>query len=286
MVPGGKTDPHRPTRLRSYLNCVGPARAELPRANLDSLDKQARFLYDSNVCFIQTIVLMPDPSARTQIADTKSALLDAAEHLFAERGAASASLRAITAAAEANLASVNYHFGSKQGLIRAVLARRLEPLNRRRFQLLDRCSSSGERAAELRDILHAFVEPAITMMHSQVPGDREFVQFLGRALADPADELRSLIIDEFKEVIERFTQALAQALPTIPRQEIAWRFHFMVGAMAHTVAAGYLVENRLEQLGLKDPQDPEQVTRRLVSFLESGWRSSSSQPESNEEIQP
>jgi len=229
---------------------------------------------------------MPDETAKAQIADTKTALLDAAGHLFAERGVAGASLRAITTAADANLASVNYHFGSKQGLIRAVLARRLDPLNRRRFQLLERCLSSGEQSLELQDILHAFVEPAITMMHSQEPGDREFVQFLGRALADPANDLRSLIVEEFKEVIERFTQALAQALPSIPPQEIAWRFHFMVGAMAHTVAAGYLVENRLGHLGIKDLQGPETVTRRLVSFLESGWRSPASQRERQEMVRP
>lgn len=240
------------------------------------------FLYNSNVRLIQTVVFMPDAIPENQIADTKTALLDAAEHLFAERGVPGASLRAITAAAEANLASVNYHFGSKNGLIRAVLARRLDPLNRRRFQLLDRCLDADERSLEVRDILCAFVEPAITMMQSQEPGDREFVQFMGRALAEPADDLRSLIVDEFKEVIERFTQALARALPAIPPQEIAWRFHFMVGAMAHTVAAGYLVEKRLEHLGIKDPQDPETVTQRLVSFLESGWRSPPSQREREE----
>ena len=62
--------------------------------------------------------------------DTKDRILDAAESLFADRGFGATSMRAITSAADANLAAVNYHFGSKESLIEAVFARRLGPLNR------------------------------------------------------------------------------------------------------------------------------------------------------------
>ena len=55
--------------------------------------------------------------------DTRERLLDAAEHLFAHHGIGSTSLRSITAEAETNLASVHYHFGSKEALIEAVFAR-------------------------------------------------------------------------------------------------------------------------------------------------------------------
>lgn len=47
-------------------------------------------------------------------SDTKTRILDAAEKLFAERGFSETSLRLITSKAEVNLASVNYHFGSKK----------------------------------------------------------------------------------------------------------------------------------------------------------------------------
>ena len=61
-----------------------------------------------------------------QKIDTKTKILNAAEQLFAERGYADTSLRLITSQAEVNLASVNYHFGSKKELIQAVLARYLD----------------------------------------------------------------------------------------------------------------------------------------------------------------
>ena len=53
-------------------------------------------------------------------SDTVQRILDAAEVLFAQKGFAETSLRAITSRAGVNLAAVNYHFGSKEALIQAV----------------------------------------------------------------------------------------------------------------------------------------------------------------------
>src|SRR4028119_1065047 len=71
--------------------------------------------------------------------DTREALLDAAEKLFSEHGIQASSLRAITQQAVANLAAVDYHFGSKEGLVRAVFSRRLKPLDEERTRLLQAC---------------------------------------------------------------------------------------------------------------------------------------------------
>jgi TetR/AcrR family transcriptional regulator, regulator of cefoperazone and chloramphenicol sensitivity len=56
-----------------------------------------------------------------QSMPTRDRLLTAARQLFAERGIVSASVRAITRAAHANLGAVTYHFGSKDRLRDAVL---------------------------------------------------------------------------------------------------------------------------------------------------------------------
>ena len=44
----------------------------------------------------------------------------------------------------ANLASVNYHFGSKESLVQAVLKRRLAVLNSERMRLLDELEAQAE----------------------------------------------------------------------------------------------------------------------------------------------
>src|SRR5207249_7612515 len=72
--------------------------------------------------------------------DTKLRILDAAERLFAQQGF-DVSIRAITDEAGVNLAAVNYHFQSKEALLDAIIARRIEPVNKRRLEMLDRKST-------------------------------------------------------------------------------------------------------------------------------------------------
>jgi AcrR family transcriptional regulator len=215
---------------------------------------------------------MPSSSLQEASPDTKTALLDAAERLFAETGIAQSSLRAITSEAGANLASVNYHFGSKEGLVQAVFARRLRPLNRLRLDMLERCARSSHHAPDLQSLLRAFVEPAVVMMNSDDLGDRNFIKLLGRTLSEPTLEAQALLVEEFREVAERFNAALRQIFPDTPQEDLVWRFHFMVGALAHTVAGRHLVSPRLEGLELPDGNDFETLTRRLVDFLQSGWQ--------------
>ena len=88
---------------------------------------------------------------------TRESILDTAEALFAQQGHDGTSMRQITAAAGVNLASVNYHFGSKESLVQAVLKRRLEVLNRERLRLLDELETQAEgRPLKPSQIVDAF----------------------------------------------------------------------------------------------------------------------------------
>ncbi|MEJ2200328.1 MAG: TetR family transcriptional regulator, partial [Desulfuromonadaceae bacterium] len=78
--------------------------------------------------------------------DTKERILDAAEELFARQGFHATSLRAITGGAQVNLAAVNYHFGSKDGLLEAVFSRRLTPLNQERQRRLEAVREAARAA--------------------------------------------------------------------------------------------------------------------------------------------
>lgn len=207
-----------------------------------------------------------DSTLRESESATKEAILNAAERLFAEAGIARASLRAITGAADVNLAAVHYHFGSKEGLVRAVLTRRLAPLTRRRFELLD--AAEHKDPPDLRAVVRAFVQPALEMVQ-RVRGGHAFARFLLTLFQDPKAETRELVLDQLHETVDRFTGALGRALPELPRAEIFWRFHFMVGVMAHTIALGSLVHRYSG--GLCDPLDVETVTDHIVDFVAAGF---------------
>ena len=101
----------------------------------------------------------------TEQQDTRDRLLDAAQRLFVQHGIDATSLRAITTEADANLASVNYHFGSKEELIYEVFARHLTPLNRARVSLLDDLETNAQdQRLPLETILEAFLKPTFEMM--------------------------------------------------------------------------------------------------------------------------
>ena len=117
--------------------------------------------------------------------DTKQRILDVAEHLFAVRGYHDTSLRAITTTAKVNLASVNYHFGSKESLLDAVFDRRLLPLNeirRERIEMVREAAAEKGTPPDVEATLRAFVEP--TFHFRDAGGTEDFIALVGRAISD------------------------------------------------------------------------------------------------------
>jgi AcrR family transcriptional regulator len=167
---------------------------------------------------------------------TQNKILDTAERLFAVKGFAGTSLRAIIKEAGVNTASVHYHFGSKEGLIEAVLQRRAAPVNAARLEVLDRLEvDKPSGALPLEAVIAAFITPAIEK-HFRSSGRGQLLpKLFGRAIADPDERLRAIIRDIFGEVFRRFTIAFMRALPGLSQEEVQWRMHFMIGTMVFTV---------------------------------------------------
>ena len=162
--------------------------------------------------------------------DTKDKILDAAEQLFSEHGFASTSMREITNLADVNLASVNYHFGSKLDLLKAVFARRFGPVNQERLERLDALSEP-----DVESVLRAFFEPLFHRLEHE-EGWGNFCQLVGRTHSDTNNEIRACLVEQIEVIVKRFAAAFATALPELPQPVLAARIHFAVGAMAHTFA--------------------------------------------------
>jgi AcrR family transcriptional regulator len=219
----------------------------------------------SNVCFIQLLAQMN--IGRT----TKERILDAAERLFAERGFDGTSLRAITTEAGANLAAVNYHFRSKNDLIHEVFSRRLAPINVRRLAMLDACEhGAGNGAVPLEEVVRAFVEPLLRPEGVAATGRVTLHTLLGRMYIDPGGNVRRIFFGEMEEVVRRFRAGFQRALPGIPLQDLYWRLHFTIGAMAHTLAGSWIIE--MLSSGLCKPSDVDGTIDRLVAFAVAGLK--------------
>jgi AcrR family transcriptional regulator len=210
-------------------------------------------------------------TAIAEIADTRARILDAAERLFVLHGFEATTLRMITAEAQANLAAVNYHFGSKEALVEEVFRRRLTTLNALRLAELDRLEAAAAGAAvKPRQIVEAFFGVAVRMAGDVEGGGRSFMRLLGRAYTEPTEFVKHFLAEEYAEVVARYKAAFFKALPDAPREEFLWRFHFMQGALSYAVsgadALNVLGEGRL------DDTDPEALYARLMNFLIGGLR--------------
>jgi AcrR family transcriptional regulator len=217
--------------------------------------------------------LAPVPELRSAAA-TKDRLLDVAETLFMEHGFEATSLRSITAAANVNLAAVNYHFGSKEELFEAVLTRRLDPMNQRRLALLTELEAhAGDSAVPCERILSALFLPALELARDPKRGGANFLRLLGRAYADPAPFIRHFLSEQYAPMIVRFKTAFARALPHLPKRELSWRLHFIMGALSYTLAGTDALKLIAEITAGDERNDDELLLRRLAPFLLAGLTS-------------
>jgi AcrR family transcriptional regulator len=200
----------------------------------------------------------------TEKVDTKSRILDSAERLFGMNGFDGTSLRDITTAADVNLAAINYHFQSKDSLIDAIVARRIEPVNKKRFEMLEAAGSHPS----VEQILTAFMAPVMQVKVDAV------APLIGRILSNPELFVERVFHKHLAPVSQRFVEALSKALPDLPPSEILWRLHFSVGVMTHTMLWGRIYPRITN--GVCDISDREALVDRTVRFVAAGFRAPAS----------
>jgi AcrR family transcriptional regulator len=204
-------------------------------------------------------------------ADTRERILDVAEELFAEKGIVATSLRALTKAADVNLAAVHYHFGSKEALLDAVLERRARPANLERLTELERLEERGVDAPpSIEEILSAFVVPGVRSL--QALSDRRglLARLRARVEAQPPDVVEALFRKHFGVVCARFLGALQRELPQLDKQLVADRFRLALGTLSCAFSGNF----DLDTIPGHSPQDTplEVKIQRLVEFLAAGLR--------------
>lgn len=213
--------------------------------------------------------------AEVRNVDTRERILDAAERLFMAHGYDGTSMRQITGEATVNLAAVNYHFGSKESLIQEVFRRRLDWLNEERMRVLDRLEAeAGDQPVKPSLIVDAFFGTLLRMAEDEARGGMTFLRLLGRTLTEPSEFIRAFLAHEYKTVMDRFKEALFRALPEVPKAEIVWRFHFMLGATSYAIAGTdalrLVTDWQIEEEDSVDRLD--RLVPRLMSFLLGGLR--------------
>ena len=201
-------------------------------------------------------------------AATKAQVFAAAERLFALHGFQNVSVRDITAEAGVNLASVNYHFGSKDALLFEIFRRRTAELNRERARMLHEANDRNAGKPPVREILEAFFAPPLRW--ATPDNDRRIsVQFIIRARSEGNAEMREVLRNDVSH-LERFANALMAARPDLPKEDVYWRLHFVLGMVHNNRFAEF---DRLHHLsgGITREQDVEGLLSRMLDFAEAGF---------------
>ena len=197
--------------------------------------------------------------------DPRTLIMDAAERLCAERGLEAVSVRDIVGEAKVNLAAINYYFGSRNKLLVAILKRRTTEIEAERQELL--AEAARKTPPELREIVRAVMRPLARWRAPDSPR-RHALQFLSRALTASLPELKQeteVGVERFRAVVD----LLARALPHLSRDEICWRFHFMM-SIEHM---NQWDTERLQTLsdGRCGGKDETEELERAVDFVVAGF---------------
>ncbi|HAS61721.1 MAG TPA: TetR family transcriptional regulator [Vibrio sp.] len=198
---------------------------------------------------------------------TKDKILDVAEALFAEHGFNDTSLRTITSKAGVNLASVNYHFGDKKTLVRAVLDRYLEAFMPAVSDALITLNLNSN--ISMNQVFEALRAPLMSLNHVRPNGTSRFMLLIGRGYTDVQGHLRWFITTRYQGTLALFVESVLKANPALSREELFWRLHFTLGTCVFTMASSQaLAEIARNDYG--QTVDAQSVLDQLIPYLAAG----------------
>jgi len=202
--------------------------------------------------------------------DTKNRILNGAEQLFAREGFRNTSLRALTRLAEVNLAAVNYHFGSKDALLQAVIERRLLPLNEIRAEKIEAVLAQARQQRTVpspAELLRAFIQPTLEFRNSS-SGANDFISLIGRSLSEPDETVRNCFLKLVLPTFHLLFEGLREALPQLSSAVLLTRLQFIMGTMSHVMSMGTL--SSLNNPTFPQPLEQQELIDQLMKYALAG----------------
>ena len=198
---------------------------------------------------------------------TRTAILAAAERLYADRGFSDVTLRDIVAEANVNLAAVNYHFGSKDELIAELFVTRSLQLNRERLRELRAAEDQGGGRAPIDAVVRALVGPTLRGCLGPETQHSTAARFMIRVNIESVPAIRRIRNREIDH-LRKFIAAMRRTLPGHSEVELYWGLHFALAMAQQTVRDS----ERLTKLseGQCDVDDVEDVIARVVDVAVLG----------------
>lgn len=205
--------------------------------------------------------------------DTRQRVLRIAVREFALHGFDAPSIRDLTVAAGVNQAAINYHFGSKDGLIKTIFEELAVPLIEERLRGLDEQERLADgRPLDLERIIRIMVEPVVRRAKEGKDGQGDLAKLLLIASTLGSKPIEHHIETMHDQLALRFVAAISKAAPHLSRVEVMWRYKFSLGSLLYTLS-DHMQNHRLRRLsqGECDTENPDEILGNLVPYLVAGF---------------
>lgn len=209
-------------------------------------------------------VVPVEPTQRNS-ALTRARIVGAAEMEFADHGFDGVSVRQIALRADVPVALINYHFGSKEGLYRAIFEMRAPMIIDQRIAGLRLADMEPEMERKVEMIVKAVLVPNLHMRSTEK--NSAYARILAREVSDPKSHSRKVIAELFDPIAYKVMEALHKAMPDRSVEEINWGYQAMLGVMVYTMAD----TGRISRLsgGRCDPEDELATATHLVALMKA-----------------
>src|SRR5580698_9577533 len=206
-------------------------------------------------------------SKAEQRAESLEQILDAAEYLFSKNGLHGVTLRDVAQRVGVHTTLLHYYFDDKRNLFEAVFARRAAITSGRRMEALERYEAEAGDHPTVEGALHAFLDTDLDLYIEGGAPWKNYAAFCARVSNTP--EGAALMDVHFDPVVLKLVAILQQALPEHSDEDIFWGYHFVTGALMHTLAR----TGRIDRLsgGLCRSDDFPAIKKRIAKFMAAGF---------------
>jgi AcrR family transcriptional regulator len=198
--------------------------------------------------------------------DTRDKILDTAERLFSTKGVNTVSLRDINTAAGVSQGVLHYHFGGRDGLLKAILERRLPALAQERQEMLQQLQA-GKKPPSLQQMAEIIILPLARLAIENRKGGRRFIRLLAHLNLEQ-NRIYQVESAKYSAPIEKQLGAWVIArFPDVPLETMELRLTMALHAMYNSLAEiGTPGRAWFPRIDAKAP-DPWQVVRVLVDVF-------------------
>ena len=215
-------------------------------------------------------MVIPSITTRANGQETKARLLRTTETLFASKGVAGVTMRGVAEKAQTNLASVHYHFGSKEAMVLEMIQSKIEPINSKRRKKLDEAKLKfADKPLPNIEIFRALIHPVGEEVEKQITNQNGIIEIISRSFTEPAEFLDKIQKRFFGELSQVFMTELKKSNPNANEEDLYWNYHLAVSSMLGTLAQHRRMIDF--SVGKYNQNAVSAMIDRLIIFVSNGF---------------